>query len=176
MDRVRNITSGDRGAYLKGSLVMVPAGAIADADDWNPEWFAPVGEEGDEYAAPDLVGATLAQLVQIAIDERVIPDAEEMRLGLLEAIQAKRDGTVNADAAVSEILGEIGERPDNAHPGEAIGPSDIASAISLLDPKDDAHWTEAGLPAVDAVKAIVGRNVTRSEINDAAPDFMRPAA
>lgn len=166
MDRVRNITSGDRGAYLKGSLVMVPAGAIADADDWNPEWFAPVGEEGDEYAAPDLVGATLAQLVQIAIDERVIPDAEEMRRGLLEAIQAKRDEKVNADAAATEGL----------DPKPAAEPSDIASAISLLDPKDDAHWTEAGLPAVDAVKAIVGRNVTRSEINDAAPDFMRPAA
>lgn len=175
MDRVRNITQGDRGARLNGELVMVPAGGIANADDWNAEWFAPVGKEGDEYAAPDLVGATLTQLVQIAIDERVIPDAEEMRRGLLEAIQAKRDGTVNADAA-SEILGEIGERPDGAHPGEAIEPTDIATAISLLDPKDDAHWTEAGLPAVDAVKAIVGRNVTRSEINDAAPDFMRPAA
>lgn len=166
MDRVRNITSGDRGAYLKGSLVMVLAGAIADADDWNPEWFAPVGEEGDEYAAPDLVGATLAQLVQIAIDERVIPDAEEMRRGLLEAIQAKRDGTVNADDAPVEGL----DTKTDAEPNE------IATAIGLLDPKDDAHWTEAGLPAVDAVKAIVGRNVTRTEINEAAPDFMRPAA
>ncbi|WP_422057714.1 hypothetical protein [Sphingomonas sp.] len=145
---------------------MVPAGGIADADDWNAEWFAPVGQEGDEYAAPDLVGATLAQLIQIAIDERVIPDAEEMRLGLLEAIQAKRDGTVNADDDAVEGL----------EPNPAAEPGDIATAIGLLDSKDDTHWTEAGLPAVDAVKAIVGRNVTRAEINEAAPDFMRPAA
>ena len=105
MPRVRNISTGDRGAYLNGVLTMVPVKGETEADDFAPEWF--------------------------------------------------------------EV---IGDAPEN---GSA---SDIASAIALLDPADDAHWTEAGLPAVDAVKAIVGRNVTRAEINDAAPDFMRPAA
>lgn len=56
---------------------------------------------------------------------------------------------------------------------EAMG---IEDAILSLDATDDKQWTNAGLPAVDAISALVGRTVTRAEINEVAPDFMRPAS
>lgn len=49
----------------------------------------------------------------------------------------------------------------------------IRTAIEGLDAKDDAHWTDAGLPAVDAVSEALGETVTRAEIKAAAPDAKR---
>jgi hypothetical protein len=57
---------------------------------------------------------------------------------------------------------------------EAVEPNEITDAIGALDHTDDSHWTNAGLPAVDALSTLLGRTVTRKEINEAAPDFMRP--
>lgn len=53
-------------------------------------------------------------------------------------------------------------------------PLSIEDAILTLDAANDKQWTNAGLPAVDAISALVGRTVTRAEINEVAPDFMRP--
>ncbi|MEC9067817.1 MAG: hypothetical protein VX569_11120 [Pseudomonadota bacterium] len=51
---------------------------------------------------------------------------------------------------------------------------DIASAIALLDPTNDDHWTVAGLPEVAAVKDALGVSVTRKQIEEAAPEARRP--
>lgn len=51
---------------------------------------------------------------------------------------------------------------------------DINDAIGALDSSDDAHWTAAGLPAVDAVAELLGKPVTRATITAAAPDAKRP--
>lgn len=50
---------------------------------------------------------------------------------------------------------------------------DIREALDQLDPLDDSHWTEEGHPALGAVKAILGSEVTRKQVIDAAPDFSR---
>ena len=42
MATVKNVTSGPKGAYFEGSLVMVDPGQEAKADDYSPEWFEPV--------------------------------------------------------------------------------------------------------------------------------------
>lgn len=42
MAQVKNITTGARGAYLKGELVMAEAGETVEADDFVAEWFEPV--------------------------------------------------------------------------------------------------------------------------------------
>lgn len=52
---------------------------------------------------------------------------------------------------------------------------EIHDALSRLDPSDDSHWTEAGAPRVEAVGELLGRSVTRAEIQEAAPDFRRPS-
>ena len=37
--RVKNISDGPRGAYLKGAFVEAEAGKEIEADDFAPEWF-----------------------------------------------------------------------------------------------------------------------------------------
>jgi hypothetical protein len=49
----------------------------------------------------------------------------------------------------------------------------LKEAIEQLDHSVDAHWTEDGMPSVDAVSAIIGREVTREQITKAAPDLVR---
>ena len=52
----------------------------------------------------------------------------------------------------------------------------ITEALDALDPSIDKQWTTDGLPRVEAVSETLGRNVTRREITDAAPNFLRPVA
>jgi len=59
--------------------------------------------------------------------------------------------------------------------GAAATADEIKTAVSMLDAKTDAHWTAAGLPAVDAVAEITGKAVTRAAITEASPDAKRPA-
>lgn len=42
MAQVRNISTGARGAYLKGQLVMAEVGEAIEADDFADEWFEEV--------------------------------------------------------------------------------------------------------------------------------------
>jgi hypothetical protein len=49
----------------------------------------------------------------------------------------------------------------------------ITTALAQLDPDRDEHWTSSGLPAMDAMRALVGAEVTRAQVTAAAPDFTR---
>ena len=51
MAHVRNISTGPRGAYLKGALVMAEKGEVIDADDFAEEWFEEVRPEKAKPAA-----------------------------------------------------------------------------------------------------------------------------
>lgn len=48
-------------------------------------------------------------------------------------------------------------------------PDQILESLSLLDPADDEHWTQEGLPRLD----MVGEGVSRKEIQAVAPLFNR---
>jgi hypothetical protein len=43
MAKFVNTTTGPKGGYLRGSLVMVDPGQEAELDDVSDEWFAKVG-------------------------------------------------------------------------------------------------------------------------------------
>lgn len=53
---------------------------------------------------------------------------------------------------------------------------DIRKAIENLDPSNDEHWTNAGLPAVNAVSDAVGETVSRQQIAEAYPGYDRAKA
>ena len=72
-----------------------------------------------------------------------------------------------------EALGDGWRLAADAFEAE-VADTDIASAIAMLDPGNDDHWTNAGLPAVDAVSELVGETVTRAQIKAVAPDAERP--
>jgi hypothetical protein len=50
----------------------------------------------------------------------------------------------------------------------------IAEALQQLDPKDDVNWTDDGSPMVVAVQRVCNdQEITRAQINDASPGFVR---
>lgn len=106
MAKIKNISTGPRGAYLGPKLVMAERGETIEADDFAPEWFE-----------------------------------------------------------------EVGAEPKPAEPASA---EEIVAAIELLDAANDEHWTAGGLPAVDAVAELAGKQVTRKAIEAAVPDAKRP--
>lgn len=50
---------------------------------------------------------------------------------------------------------------------------DLLDALKKLNPEDNNDWTDEGLPRLDVVNALYGRNVTRAELKKAAPGFSR---
>lgn len=49
----------------------------------------------------------------------------------------------------------------------------ILNALNQLDPRDDKHWTEAGLPRMDVIETLISENVTRKQVDEALPGFSR---
>lgn len=49
----------------------------------------------------------------------------------------------------------------------------IKEALAHLDMADDKQWTTDGQPSLEAMSKIVGRKVTRAEIAQADPKFVR---
>lgn len=55
--------------------------------------------------------------------------------------------------------------------------SKITEALSKLDPNNDNHWTQDGLPRLDTVKILAGNpSLTREAVTAAAPNFNRQTA
>lgn len=52
----------------------------------------------------------------------------------------------------------------------------IRAAVMMLDPDDDSHWTSDGLPAMKAVEAMLGQNISRADVEAAAPEAKRPTS
>lgn len=53
---------------------------------------------------------------------------------------------------------------------------DIKQALAQLDPANDSQWTSDGLPVIAVVSDLVGVKVTRKQITEAAPEFIRETA
>lgn len=49
----------------------------------------------------------------------------------------------------------------------------ILEALEELDQDNDAHWTMDGAPRLDALEEILGHQVSRKEVIDVSPKFMR---
>lgn len=49
----------------------------------------------------------------------------------------------------------------------------IVEALRQLDPANDTHWNDSGLPSLDEMSKLLGRRVQRSELNATAPELTR---
>lgn len=103
------------------------------------------------------------------VEEGAVFDYPDDKLPLNE------DGSVKFDKLSQLEPIEKPEKPADAVLTDAQKEGAIKDALSSLDKSVDAHWTQAGLPDVSAVKKIVGFDVTRKEIEAVAPDFLRPS-
>lgn len=93
---------------------------------------------------------------------------------------AGRDGAHGAKAGAEghgAAAGDAGgaDGDDGADlPGAEDSP--LVAALKQLDPGDDGHWTNTGLPSVKAVGHILGEAVSRGDIEEALPGFTRDTA
>ena len=53
---------------------------------------------------------------------------------------------------------------------------EIVDCVKALDPADDEHWTQEGLPAMDAIEAALNdEGISREDVEEAVPGFRRPS-
>lgn len=132
-----------------------------------------VGEEPEDAEFVTGAGGVDAD----AIRQEVIDKANE-RIAALMAQHATELAAANeradrAEALAADLQAKIDALPTAS--GDPATAEEVSTAVGLLDKANDAHWTAAGLPAVDAVAELVGKPVTRANITEAAPDAKRPA-
>lgn len=68
----------------------------------------------------------------------------------------------------------VAEAPPASAPGAGAA---VAAAVRRLDPHVDLHWTQRGLPRVEAVVALSRvEGLRRADIEEAAPGYTRSTA
>ena len=182
MTRIRITAAGIFGApTAKNPTGEIPVGSEFDIEGDMPAGWkgraVVVGAEPEEGSV--LIGNEDDDERVTAAREEVRAEAQKFIDGLreqhaadmkdaTEALKAAMERAEAAEKRVTELEAEAAARgPD---------PDLIRAAIEGLDPKNDAHWTKAGLPEVAAVKEALGADVNRAQIEAAAPDAKRPEA
>lgn len=76
--------------------------------------------------------------------------------------------------AKSVLESATGETAPGTLSQAATTNEDILRALSKLDPTLDSDWTNDGKPAMAALNALLPAEITRSRLEEVAPDFVRP--
>ena len=87
MAQVKNISTGPRGAYLGGALVMAEVGEVIEADDFADEWF----EEVDGEGGSDLSKMKVADLKALAAAENIDLGDATKKDDIIAAIELARE-------------------------------------------------------------------------------------
>ncbi len=100
------------------------------------------------------------------------------------AAKAKASGAAAQGARPSEA--DVGSEGHAAEGGDGVGAGDgaeldesakeIREALAGLDVGNDKHWTSTGLPNLKVLGELLGRGVSRTEIDAAYQGFNREAA
>lgn len=93
MPKVTNISTGPRGAYLKGALIMAEPGESIEADDYAKEWFKGSSKSADdagEGADKPLAKMNKTELLEAAKAEGVEVEEGATKSQIVAAIEAKR--------------------------------------------------------------------------------------
>lgn len=171
------------------------AGIYGQSTDKNPTGEYPIGHEFDTDAElpaswagrAEVVGEEAGEgsnfVVGEADIERILADHRQDTALLRDRAERAEADLQKANEQIEALNLKLkafdrdgdGNPGGSNAPGEAATAEEIRSAVGMLDGATDAHWTAAGLPAVDAVADLVGKSVTRAAITDAAPDAKRPA-
>lgn len=176
--RIRITGAGIHGAPTAGN----PTGEYPIGYEFETDADLPVGWKGravlvgeDSEDAEFVTGSTGAVDAD-AIRQEVVDEANKRIAAILAQhateLAAANDRADKAEALAADLQAKIDA--STAAP-EAASADEIKTAVEMLDKANDAHWTAAGLPAVDAVTELVGKPVTRAAITEASPDAKRPA-
>lgn len=142
--------------------------AAAEAAD-KAEVYRLVKEAADKAEADKK--AEEDRLAKEAADKEAADKAEQDRLDKEAADKAA------ADAAEAERL----QQQSQENGGGEQPPADakietVADALKALDPANDEHWTARGVPSMSIIEQLMGRDVSRAEVEAVAPDLTRAVA
>ncbi|MGJ0508924.1 MAG: hypothetical protein ACR652_17710 [Methylocystis sp.] len=93
MAKVTNISTGPRGAYLDGQLVMAEKGETIEADDYSRDWFKSAGKAKDDDKSDQpkaLDKMNKAELLAVAADENVAVETDDKKAELVRKIEEAR--------------------------------------------------------------------------------------
>lgn len=130
---------------------------------------------GDDDSDVGKARRELIEKAEAEFDRLKGEHADETRALVERAEKAEADlqhANEQIDALNAKLAGHTGGGTDNG--AESATADEIKSAVALLDGKTDAHWTAAGLPAVEAVAELTGKTVARKAIEEAVPGAKRP--
>ena len=104
-------------------------------------------------------------------------DAEaRIKVGADEPTEAKADAVVNVEQTAHEQNVTNSQDGPDAVSARAAKTA-VREALLKLDPANDDHWTDAGLPSVEAVRELSSnKDVTRADIKALAPKLDRAEA
>lgn len=179
---VKNITDGPKVLNTQPPVVLlggeeredliITAAELRAAQATGYFEFDGEPDDGERSGAGGAIGDA------IAVARREFAEQSDVRFRELQDAHAEqlKAETERADAAekqVGELQARITELEKEAA-DRGLDPELVKAAVEGLDPKNDEHWTQAGLPEVAAVKAALGADVTRAQIAAAAPEAKRP--
>jgi hypothetical protein len=125
-----------------------------------------------------------------------MPSQDDIKLkavSLARNYQAFPEGSPELDAAAAALKAGTDTHPGTSTPEERENKEQddrsertvssrktagaTRTALTKLDPKNDGHWTDDGLPAVAAVREIAGvETISRADIVALAPNLNREEA
>lgn len=127
-----------------------------------------INKETNHGASEILDGQNGPQSGGVSTDK---PGTSEAGSGGAGDSETNYSGSVSAGSGVS--AGRVAVELSTDDPKMLM----IIDALKALDPTSDEHWTDAGLPRVDAVaEASKVADVTRTDIEKAIPGWTRQAA
>ena len=149
--KITNKLATPYGARTAKGVVTVLAGQTIEADFDDGEAAAVFRNSavwridgGEIVAKVDSDRSQLAAIAALFGDPNVIADTVHDAVAALLA-SVNGDPQSRADAADKVVT--------------------IKDAVAMLDDGEPDHWTQAGKPAIAAVEKIIGRAVTRDEVD-----------
>lgn len=140
--------------------------------------------EADRLAKEAADKAEADRLAKETADKEAADKAEADRLAKEAADKAEQDrldkeaaDKAAADAAEAERLQQQSqENGGGEQPPVDAKIETVADALKALDPANDEHWTARGVPSMSIIEQLMGRDVSRAEVEAVAPDLTRAVA
>lgn len=155
--------------YLERTYNAHPEGEALDAAHAHYEKLLEEQNAASRPADDTRANVPVRKSQGTAVDQRANGGAETGSTGHPSTAQ---DGPSTAPKVIEQEFIEKGAEPP------ALGASEkLMAALKHLDPENDEHWTQMGLPALATLGEFTGMaGIKRADVEAAAPGFTREIA
>jgi len=183
-ETLANVLANFYSAYPDDKLEAAQAAYEAAVSELQgkPAEPAKIVSEKDDKAGDEAEKKRLEELAAKKAQDDAAAKAEADKKAADDAAAAKAEADKKAadEAAAKKAADEEAARKalEGGSGGEKdpLDPPTLAEVIQGLDPSDDTAWSARGLPSVDVVGKLFGKDVSRADIEAAAPEYTRAAA